>query len=295
MLESDVRRSEPRRVLDLTNEVHDSPDGPLVLVVDDDAMNRTVLSAMLRQFGYRFHFATNGREAVDATRREAYAAVLMDCLMPEMDGYEAARTIREDEQAMATSGGAYHVPVIAVTAVAIHGARERCIAAGMDDYLSKPVVKQSVGAVLDRWVAKAGGQPSWTPRVDAERAAPDAGLVDRTALATLRELDPENGDEFMVEVVNDFLMDVEPRFAAMRAAIAEHDMSGLVQELHSIAGCAALVGATQVERIARSRQAHEGTNEAEHAGDLVDRLEDSFIRTRAALESMVRLLAPPAR
>src|SRR5215211_2950169 len=107
----------------------DAPLGQLVLIVDDDPLNRTVMSAMLHKLRYRFDLATNGREAVEAVCRERYSAVLMDCLMPEMDGYEATAAIRRLEREGRCQGGRRHLPIIAVTAVAIKGARERCIAA----------------------------------------------------------------------------------------------------------------------------------------------------------------------
>src|SRR4051812_26952854 len=116
---------------------------PVILVADDDPLNRTVMSAILKRLGYRFHLATNGREAVEAVLGDSYAAVLMDCLMPEMDGYEATVAIRRHEHEHQEPGAERRLPIIAVTAVAIKGARERCIEAGMDDYMSKPVTVQS--------------------------------------------------------------------------------------------------------------------------------------------------------
>ena len=142
----------------------------------------------MQRHGYRCHVAVNGREAFDATCREAYAAVLMDCLMPVMDGYEATAAIRRHEREHQTSAPRRHLPIIAVTAVAIQGARDRCIAAGMDDYLSKPIVPEGVLKVLHRWLADSGGDATWMPELASAPAAPDDRPVDPQALDALREL-----------------------------------------------------------------------------------------------------------
>jgi signal transduction histidine kinase/CheY-like chemotaxis protein len=118
-----------------------------VLVVEDNAANLKVAVRMVERLGYRADVAGNGREAVSALDRMRYDAVLMDCQMPEMDGYEATRRIR-----MSESGGR-HVPIIAMTAAALPRDRDRCLAAGMDDYISKPVRLHIVAAVLERWIA----------------------------------------------------------------------------------------------------------------------------------------------
>jgi CheY-like chemotaxis protein len=118
-----------------------------VLVVEDNAANLKVTVRMVERLGYRADVAANGVEAVNLLKGLQYDAVLMDCQMPEMDGYEATRLIRADE----ASG--QHVPIIAMTAAALAGDRERCLAAGMDDYISKPVKLHVVAALLERWIA----------------------------------------------------------------------------------------------------------------------------------------------
>ncbi|HEY0829811.1 MAG TPA: response regulator [Candidatus Dormibacteraeota bacterium] len=121
--------------------------GARVLVVDDNAANQKVALRMIERLGYRGDVAATGAEAVAMLGRGHYDAVLMDCQMPEMDGYEASRQIRHDER------GGRHVPIIAMTADMVPGERERCLAAGMDDHISKPVKLHVVAAVLERWLA----------------------------------------------------------------------------------------------------------------------------------------------
>jgi CheY-like chemotaxis protein len=117
-----------------------------VLVAEDNPVNQKLIGALLRRLGARVEMVANGREAVAATRSVRYDVVLMDCQMPEMDGLEATAAIRAHE-----AGTGVHTPIIAVTANAMAGDAERCVAAGMDDYLSKPVAIAQLERALRRW------------------------------------------------------------------------------------------------------------------------------------------------
>jgi two-component system, sensor histidine kinase and response regulator len=117
-----------------------------VLVAEDNAVNQIVVMRMLEKAGHHADLAANGREAVETLARGAYDLVLMDCQMPEMDGFAASRAIRADE-----AGTGRHVPIVALTANATQGDREQCLAAGMDDYLAKPITQAALMAALARW------------------------------------------------------------------------------------------------------------------------------------------------
>jgi len=116
--------------------------GALVLVVEDNSVNQRVAAMMVENLGYRAEIAGNGQVALEALAEQRYAAVLMDCEMPVMDGFAATAAIRARE------GEARHTPIIALTAYAMRGDRERCLAAGMDDYLAKPVRANDLAAAL---------------------------------------------------------------------------------------------------------------------------------------------------
>ena len=122
-----------------------------VLVAEDNAVNQKVAAAMLKRLGYRVDVVANGSEAVDAVEHVPYAAVLMDCQMPEMNGYEATEEIRRREPP------GHHIPIVALTASAIKGDEDKCLAAGMDAYVTKPVTVKALGAVLDGLLGTDGG------------------------------------------------------------------------------------------------------------------------------------------
>jgi two-component system, sensor histidine kinase and response regulator len=126
-----------------------------VLLAEDNPINQEVVREMLENFGFKVDVAQNGREAVDALSSAAYDLILMDCQMPDMDGYQATETIRRREGA--GLGGQSRIPIIALTGLAMEGDRERCLAAGMDDYLSKPFKLQQLQEILDRWLPRNGG------------------------------------------------------------------------------------------------------------------------------------------
>ena len=118
-----------------------------ILLVEDDVLNQEVMGAMLRILGYHTDIATDGAEALQALSSNNYQLILMDCKMPVMDGFEAVNTIRNSAEAWR------HIPVIAITANALSGERERCMNAGMDEYLSKPVKMEDLGKMLERFIS----------------------------------------------------------------------------------------------------------------------------------------------
>jgi PAS domain S-box-containing protein len=145
-----------RHTVEETNAQH----RPLILVAEDHLVNQKLALRFLEKLGYRVDIASTGLEAVTAAGRGGYAAILMDCQMPELDGFEATQLIRQREAAQNVNGSTshaprppqLHVPIIAMTANAMKGDRERCLAAGMDDYLSKPIKFDLLKATLERWI-----------------------------------------------------------------------------------------------------------------------------------------------
>ena len=123
---------------------------PIILIAEDNDINQSVAVQMLERRGYRTEIAQDGLAVLTALRRRTFAAVLMDCQMPEINGYDTTRELRRRED------GDRHIPVIAMTAHALRGDRERCLASGMDDYLSKPLRPEELDRILTRWVPRTG-------------------------------------------------------------------------------------------------------------------------------------------
>jgi CheY-like chemotaxis protein len=148
-----------------------------VLVAEDNPMNQRVAAHMLKRLGHRAKIAANGREALEAVAGETFDAILMDCHMPEMDGYEATREIRRAE---AASGR--HTPIIALTASVMQEDGAKCRAAGMDEYVAKPITMAALEAVLVRWTGTDGlGAASETARESADDASVGADVAAETA------------------------------------------------------------------------------------------------------------------
>ncbi|HYL51829.1 MAG TPA: response regulator [Acidimicrobiia bacterium] len=207
-----------------------------VLLVEDNTMNQLVATGMLTKLGYRFDVAANGREALDAINAREYDAVLMDCQMPEMDGYEATRRLRDAEV-----GNGRHLPVIAMTAAAMQGDRERCLAAGMDDYITKPISQQAIAKILERWTEPT---PDDAAPHAAETVAPPP-VLDAERFAVLRDLDAGDG-ELLGTLVRAFLADGAALLAAIHEGIAEGDPHTVERTSHTLKGASANLGAVRL-------------------------------------------------
>ena len=214
-----------------------------VLVAEDNAVNQEVASRMLEKLGYRVDVVANGEEAVDAVFRVPYDAVLMDCQMPVLDGYDATREIRARH-------GDRRLPIIAMTANAMQGDRERCLEAGMDDYLVKPVQREELEAKLWRWVTlSAAAPPDESERTAQSVAATADGVqvVDRARLEDLGLLDAGDDETSLAEL---FAESADVIIEQMRAAIAGGDGEALRAAGHALKGSAANLGAGRLTPIA---------------------------------------------
>jgi CheY-like chemotaxis protein len=239
-----------------------------VLVAEDNAVNQKVAVRMLERLGYRADVAANGLEAVEALSHIPYAAVLMDVQMPEMDGYEATKEIRRRE------GDDRHTPVIAMTANAMEGDREKALEAGMDDYVSKPVKPEKLELVLGHWILQ---------RESSETEVP----LDERALAGLRELQQEGEPDFVGELIELFLHDAPPQLAALRDAIEEEDADSVESISHTLKGSSGSMGAKTMAEICAELQEVGASGDLSRAPELFGRLEEEFGRVCPALEEVL--------
>jgi len=259
-----------------------------ILLVEDNEVNRRVELATLGRLGYKPDVAHDGFGAVEAAGATDYDVILMDCQMPGMDGYEATRLIR------AAEAGRRHVQIVALTANAIDSDRERCLAAGMDAYLSKPVrpaaMRQTLADLLlpTEPSAPTPERPVETaaqPAVTAEASAPDPSgnpVLEPEALETIRLL--TDGDEAMVEaLVNLYLDEAQTHVAGIVAAVNAGDADAMWRVAHTLRGSSGHVGAIMVGRIAAELETLGRAGSADQA-ELAAQLAVALDRTRSAFE-----------
>jgi len=222
-------------------KIRTEPHGPPVLIAEDNDINFAVAKALLARHGLRTAAARNGLEAVEMAQANAYAAILMDCQMPELDGYEATRRIRAGE-------GGQHVPIIALTAHSMPGDRERCLAAGMDDFISKPVRAEDLEAAMTRWLSAAepegrsGGDGNGRTSA-VERGGRDGELLDRATIGQLRD---SLTLEMRESLLDAFDSSLPQRLAEISSAAERGDEVELRRVAHLLKGSAATLGASRL-------------------------------------------------
>lgn len=256
-------------------------------------MNQLVASRILDKLGYRVDIAGNGREALAALANKRYSAVLMDCQMPEMDGYDATRELRRRE------GVSRHTPVIAMTAAAMEGDRELCIEAGMDDYITKPVRADAIEEALGRWIvddrpAPASDEPNHREHVNAEHVHEDVvhddddvhddgtPVLDAARISTLRDLDSGDG-ELLRLLVDEYANDTRAQLDTLHAALAEGDPHAVERAAHTVKGASANIGATRLAELCRELEALGRAAALGSGRELLERIETEFESVRHAL------------
>jgi two-component system, sensor histidine kinase and response regulator len=247
---------------------------PRVLLVEDVPMNRRVAAAMLHDLGLEVGVAADGREALDILDMHLddapYAAIFMDCQMPEMDGFETTAAIRQRE------AGQRQTPIIAMTAGAMRGDRDRCLAAGMDDYLPKPLRFEALEAALRRWLPASAVSAPFPRRI-----------IDWAAVADLgRQLDRSGAGDggALAEMIAEFRAEATSRLQVLRLAAERRDAAGLRTVAHSLRGPAASLGALEVETLASDLERLAAEPSPAGADALVDSLQAAVERASAALE-----------
>lgn len=226
----------------------------VLLVAEDNPVNQRVAAAMLRRLGYEVDVVDNGAKAVEAMSTRGYDAVLMDCEMPVLDGFEATRRVR------AAEGDGRHVPIIAMTAHVLRGDRERCIGAGMDDFIAKPIDLVRLGRVLARWVTDSRDteerrRDALMPPLQALRQTLSADepsvealpLLDLTPLLELESLAPPGEPSPLGGVLAAFLEELPRDLTRIQRLDEEGDAEELARALHRLKGAAATLGAARLK------------------------------------------------
>jgi CheY-like chemotaxis protein len=251
----------------------------VILLAEDNPANQKLALVQLQKLGYQAKAVANGREAVEAVlaQPQQYMLVLMDCLMPEMDGFTASQLIRKAEN---TSG--QHIPIIAMTASAMQGDREQCLAAGMDDYITKPVNLTMLDNTIARWMA--GKTTTQTePVIEKTPRVTEDNVIDLQVLDGIRSVQPPDEPNFLADLVKSYIKNAQATLDTIRVAIDEENPTALRFAAHSLKGSSANLGAHILAAYAHEVENLGRSGSVSGAQSAYQRLLDEFERVKQVL------------
>jgi len=279
---------------------NDEPLNGKILLVEDNPVNQAVALAMLGGLGCQVVVANNGRLAIEAWQNDSYALILMDCQMPEMDGFTATTVIREIERSDSLRGtvraGLRRIPIIALTANAMEGDRDRCLLAGMDDYLTKPFTREQLRAALVNWL------PASTETFDAaamqsELDVPNDGLpatekpiaaaVNLKDLDAIRALQGDQGGDLLQQVIRLYLDSSVELLREMEKAHGENDAPSLQRAVHTLKSSSASVGARKLAELCKELEIEVRETGITMGRDRILAVETEFDRAKSELEAVI--------
>ncbi|MEQ1654752.1 MAG: response regulator [Nitrospira sp.] len=252
-----------------------------VLLVEDNPVNREVSTGMLELLGYHVTVAEDGQQGVAASAIEAFDLILMDCQMPVMDGFTATARIRDREQRT----HAARIPIIALTANAMDGDRERCLNAGMDDYLSKPFSQQALAEVLSRWHVRREQlqptdnhveAPSHDDGENRPSTASPATHIDRTAWASITALQRPGKPNLLHKTISLYLTSAQAQVDGLRQALQEKNHQAMIVPAHTLKSSSALLGATRLAELAGQIESACRDGRGTQAAALIPSLEHEY-------------------
>jgi len=244
-----------------------------ILIAEDNAVNQKVALGQLRKLGYRADAVGNGFEALQALSQVPYDIVLMDCHMPGMDGYEAAAAIRQREK------GVHRTWIVAMTANAISGDREQCLAAGMDDYVSKPVRTTDLADALERARSRLAAQA-------------EDNAVDPAALTELQSLPGERGERLLPNLIRLFIHNAPQALMDMQKALIAADAHAIEMAAHQLKGSSAQFGARRLQSLCGQLEKIGRAGSLQSAGELLTWTERELKRVINSLEPKLSLSTP---
>jgi CheY-like chemotaxis protein/HPt (histidine-containing phosphotransfer) domain-containing protein/anti-sigma regulatory factor (Ser/Thr protein kinase) len=246
-----------------------------ILVAEDNPINQLVAVRLLESLGYVVETVQTGRQAVEAMRQGQYDLVLMDCHMPELDGFAATEAIRRDEAARGQ-----HTPIVAVTADALAGDVQKSLAAGMDDHLAKPITPERLAAVVGQWMADGGS-------ADRSEDGDGCEALDLRFLATLKDLGRRSQPQLLTHLLTLYLQEVPSQLAALRDAVAQGDAGRVEEVAHSLKGNSEQVHATRMTSLCAALHQAGSHRDLGQAAAQVAELQREFVHVRAALEAVL--------
>ncbi len=256
-------------------------DGQLVLMAEDNEINRDVMAQQLQLLGYEAEVAVDGQEALQMWQSGRYSLLLTDCHMPKMDGFELTAAIRRAEPA------GQRKPIIAITANAMQGEAERCHAAGMDDYLSKPLRMHELGAMLAKWLSSPAALP---PAREVKPWQADPAVVWQADM-----LGSVVGPDVAVHkrLLEKFILNARRQIAALEQAVLAEDLQALTQTAHTLKSAARTVGAFALGELCQSLESAGRTGQPEACAGLMKPVPAAFEQVSAQIEAHCAMLTEP--
>ncbi len=262
--------------------------GVRVLLAEDNEVNQEVALAILNSLGCQVRLASNGQEAVDINQHDIFDVILMDCQMPVKDGYSAASEIRAWESERGAGG---HVPIIALTANAMLGDREKCLDAGMDDYLSKPFKKPDLYSALSRWANRDGAKLAPpTGGVTSARRAQGLATFDPHPLEALKHLQQDGWNELVGRILRIFFQKAPALLNELREAANVQDVGRIRHAAHSLRSAAANVGAMVLSDLAKTLEAAARQGSLDGSIECVSEMELEYRQVGDALQAYKEII-----
>lgn len=267
-----------------------------VLLAEDNAVNQQVARKMLEKLGCQVEVANNGREAYEKVQLKSYDVIFMDCQMPEMDGYAATQAIRK------LAGAVAQTPIVAITANAMQGDREKCLSAGMDDYVSKPVKTETLQQMLSRWAKQSQKAPLEKPAATIEKqpvaansdqAKPKAqgvsngSAINMERLQYLKEFADDGDCKFIHSLFETYFGSADKRLEAIKAAAQEQNAVQMGREAHGLKGSSSNLGADHVATLCRRLEEMGKAGDIGQVDQFIDELEDALKRVRAEYDANI--------
>ena len=268
--------------------------GARILLAEDNRVNREVAKTRLEHLKCRVDIVVNGVEAVEAVQRERYDLVLLDCEMPQLDGYAATRQIRDlEQQGKVKTGGREgdlgHLPIVALTAHTSPADRARGLEGGMDDYVTKPFTIRQLREAIGQWVRggveSATPPPSPAPASGHPEGSPlDESLISQAALKETLELDRLSGGGVFARVVRMFLDETPITLEDLRTAVRDGDAVGIARAAHALKSASLNVGAESMSVLCKELEALGKSGTTDGAASLATRLDELYLAVKATLE-----------
>ncbi len=261
-----------------------------ILLAEDNAVNQEVQTCMLENLGCRVDVAADGQEAVAVLERGTYDLVLMDCQMPVMDGFTATAEIRRRE---AATPGRARMTIVALTANAMEGDRERCLATGMDDYLSKPLRQEALVAVLRKWMPAAtpgglrGENPAAAPVAGAAPAGPLPDPIDWNVLDTLRIIQRPNAPSLLDRASTLYLQTAKDYLGRLQGLVTGGNAAGVREAAHALKGSSGTIGAKRMAGLCKELEDMGRSGELEGAIAKLLEVRAEFGRVETTLTGVI--------